>query len=61
MKTETQLKKIWEKRFEPWTQSPEKEKVLNQHLRLVVSENPGSRKFDLYEKLYESLTERTIN
>ena len=42
------------------TTTPEKEKVLNKHLLLVMDENPNAFRDEIFRKLEQSLIERSI-
>ena len=54
------VKPNWRKRFKEYYTTPEKEKVLNKHLLLVMDENPNAFRDEIFRKLEQSLIERSI-
>jgi hypothetical protein len=51
----------WCKKFKKYYSTPEKEKILNKHLLLVLAENPGAFREEIFMKLEQSLIKRSIN
>ena len=51
----------WCKKFKEYYSTPEKEKILNKHLLLVLNENPGAFREEIFTKLEVSLNHRRIN
>ena len=56
-----EVKTNWRIKFKSYYATPEKEKLLNKHLRLVVAENPGAFREELFVKLEKSLNTRSID
>ena len=56
-----EVKTNWRLKFKEYYSTPEKEKMLNKHLRLVVAENPGAFREELFVKLEKSLNSRSID
>ena len=54
------VKPNWRNRFKEYYTTPEKEKVLNKHLLLVMDENPNAFRDEIFRKLEQSLIERSI-
>jgi hypothetical protein len=54
------VKTNWRKKFKEYYTTPEKEKVLNKHLLLVMDENPNAFRDEIFRKLEQSLIERSI-
>jgi len=54
------VKTNWRKKFKEYYTTPEKEKVLNKHLLLVMGENPNAFRDEIFRKLEQSLIERSI-
>ena len=54
------VKTNWRKKFKEYCTTPEKEKVLNKHLLLVMDENPNAFRDEIFRKLEQSLIERSI-
>jgi len=54
------VKTNWRKKFKGYYTTPEKEKVLNKHLLLVMDENPNAFRDEIFRKLEQSLIERSI-
>tara|TARA_R110000824_G_scaffold366700_1_gene555382 strand:- start:204 stop:389 length:186 start_codon:yes stop_codon:yes gene_type:complete len=55
------VKPNWSKKFKEFYSTPEKEKILNKHLLLVLDENPGAFREEIFSKLEVSLNHRRIN
>tara|TARA_Y100001951_G_scaffold85301_1_gene75151 strand:- start:91 stop:270 length:180 start_codon:yes stop_codon:yes gene_type:complete len=45
----------WKKRFEYHLSTPDREKQLNQHLKKVITENPGVMREQTFKLLEQSL------
>ena len=45
----------WTKRFEYYLSSPDREKQLNQHLKKVITDNPGAMREQTFKLLEQSL------
>ena len=45
----------WKKRFEYYLSTPDREKQLNQHLKKVITENPGVMREQTFKLLEQSL------
>ena len=54
------VKTNWRKKFKEYYTTPEKEKVLNKHLLLVMDENPNAFRDEIFRKLEQSLIESSI-
>tara|TARA_B100000780_G_scaffold123884_1_gene86892 strand:- start:162 stop:344 length:183 start_codon:yes stop_codon:yes gene_type:complete len=56
-----EVKTNWKIKFKDYYSTPEKEKLLNKHLRLVYAENPTAFKEEIFVKLERSLNTRSID
>ena len=45
----------WKKRFEYYLSTPDREKQLNQHLKKVITENPGVMREQTFKLLEQSI------
>ena len=54
------VKPNWNKKFKEYSPTPEKEKILNKHLLLVLDENPNAFREEIFMKLEQSLIKRSI-
>ena len=51
----------WRIKLKDYYTTPEKEKLLNKHLRLVYAENPGAFREEIFTKLEHSLNTRSLD
>ena len=56
-----EVKTNWRIKFKSYYATPEKEKLLNKHLRLVYAENPGAFREEIFRKLEHSLNTRSLD
>ena len=56
-----EVKTNWRIKFKSYYATPEKERLLNKHLRLVVAENPSAFREELFVELEKSLNTRSID
>ena len=51
----------WRIKLKDYYTTPEKEKLLNKHLRLVYAENPDAFREEIFRKLEHSLNTRSLD